>query len=522
MDLAALIAALSRPDAFLESGEDVVVHQTHISAVFLTGEFAYKLKKPVNLGFLDFTTLELRRHYCEEETRLNRRLAPDVYLGVLPVTDDGGTIRVNGPGAVIDWVVQMVRLPDSATLLHRLSDNSVSVDEFRSLAERIAAFHRCAEVHERTIACGRFTVVAANARENFSQSRAHIGQTVSERVFTRVQELTELSLVKHRNIMESRADRGIPRDTHGDLRLEHVYWFPDRPAPQNWAVIDCIEFAERFRYADPLADAGFLVMDLLVTGHPGLASAFADAYLAASGDESEGRLLLPFYIAYRAVVRAKVEGITATETEIPAVERTAARFRGRAYWLLALGQLERPARRPGLVLIGGLPGTGKSTLARSLAEASGFTVIRSDVVRKELAGVSGSAASGFHEGIYSPEWTERVYAECLRRANEMLCDGQRVIVDATFQVVRHRGQFLEQAKSLAVPAVFVVCETPPDLIRQRLAARTGDTSDADWSIAMHAAETWTPAGPDSVTVDTTDRDTAHLQAIHALALAGLA
>ena len=173
----------------------------------------------------------------------------------------------------------------------------------------------------------------------------------------------------------------MPRDTHGDLHLDHVYLFPDRAPPADLVIIDCIEFNERFRFADPVADMAFLVMDLAFHGRRDLARAFADAYFRASGDE-EGRALLPFYTAYRAAVRGKVEGMELAEREVPEAERAAALVRARAHWLLALGELEEPGRRPCLVLVGGLPGTGKSTLARGLAEQAGFTVIRSDLVRR--------------------------------------------------------------------------------------------------------------------------------------------
>lgn len=510
MDLPDLIALLSRPEAYPHPVASVEVRQTHISVVFLAGDFAYKVKKPVDLGFLDFTTLEKRRHFCDEETRLNRRLAPGVYLGVVLITPAG----VEGPGEVIEWAVKMTRLPDEASLRWHVRQGDVTAQQFEALAKRVAEFHRTAEANDRTAAFGRFEVVAGNARENFEQSRSHVGLTVSRAAFDRMEVLTEAELSRLRPLIEARADRGVPRDTHGDLRLEHVYLLPD-----GLAVIDCVEFAERFRFADPVADAAFLVMDLLAEGRPDLARAFADAYFAASGDE-EGRQLLPFYVAYRATVRGKVQGMKAGEPEVPAAERATARQRSAAFWLLALGQLEEPARRPCLVLVGGLPGTGKSTLASGLAEAGGFEVIRSDVVRKELAsGVSG-------EALYRPEWIERTYAECLRRAEAVLGEGKRVIVDATFREDRRRARFLDAAKRSGVPGLLLVCESPPEVVRGRLAARTGDPSDADWAVYRKAAAGW--EGPSNVVqrsthvIDTTGGDAAREVALSVLREAGLA
>jgi aminoglycoside phosphotransferase family enzyme len=338
MELATLIRSLSQAAAYPFPVERVEVRQTHISVVFLAGEFVYKLKKPVKLGFLDFSTLEARRHFCHEEVRLNRRLAPKVYLGVVPVVDAKSGLAFEAEGEPIEWAVKMQRLPDDATLLARLQRRELTADQLRSLARTVALFHKRAEGGPRVAAFGRFEVVAGNARENFEQTKAHIGQTVSREVFDRTRELTEESLSHLRPIIEARAERGVPRDTHGDLHLDHVYLFPERAPPDDIVVIDCIEFNERFRFADPVADMAFLVMDLRFRGRPDLADDFADAYFAATGDE-EGRRLLPFYSAYRAMVRAKVDGMKAAEVEVPEASRERARQSSAGHWQLALSEL---------------------------------------------------------------------------------------------------------------------------------------------------------------------------------------
>lgn len=487
MELARLIAALSEPASYPGDAGSVEVHQTHISAVFLAGPFAYKIKKPVDFGFLDYRTLERRRHYCEEEVRLNRRLAPGVYLGVVPVAAEGPGVRVEGRGEPIEWAVKMVRLPDASRLGESLRRGEVGRAEVESLAVRLAAFHASAEAGAGVAAYGRFAVVAGNARDNFAQSEAHVGRTISRAVFDRLRALTERSLSRLEPLVEARAARGIPRDGHGDLRLDHVYLFPDRPPPGDLIVIDCIEFHERFRRADPVADAAFLVMDLIREGRRDLARAFADAYLRAAGDE-EGRELLPFYTAYRAAVRGKVEGIEATEAEVPMAERLASLGRARAHWLLALVEMESPDRRPCLVMVAGLPGTGKSTLAAGLAERSGFRVIRSDVVRKELD------AGGLGSALYSAETTARTYAECLRRAEEALFEGGRVLVDANFRREDQRRAFLDAAMRWGVPGVVLLCRARPEIARGRLDARRGDASDADWSVYLRVAASWEEPG----------------------------
>jgi aminoglycoside phosphotransferase family enzyme len=257
MDLAHLIKALTDPAAYPDPVGEVEVRQTHISAVFVAGPHVYKVKKPVAFGFLDFGTLARRQHFCKEEVRLNRRLAPDVYLGVVPVTRSDQGVRVEGDGEVVEWAVKMRRLADDATLQSRLEQGDVEAEVMEALARKIASFHAHAESGPRVAAFGRFEVVAGNARENFEQSAAHVGTTVTKAVFARVQALTEEALTRHRPMIEGRAERGVPRDTHGDLRLGHVYLFPDREPPGDLVIIDCIEFNERFRFADPIADMAF-------------------------------------------------------------------------------------------------------------------------------------------------------------------------------------------------------------------------------------------------------------------------
>jgi predicted kinase len=265
------------------------------------------------------------------------------------------------------------------------------------------------------------------------------------------------------------------------------------------------------------------VMDLVFHGHQQLARVFAQTYFQASADE-EGRSLMPFYVAYRAAVRAKVEGMENEEFEVPAEERLQVCKKARGHWLLALGELEAPRKKPALVMIGGLPGTGKSTLARALAEHANLEVIRSDIVRKEILRVPGPAAAGFQEGIYSPEVTRRTYEECLRRAEALFFQGRRILVDATFREDSLRRIFLEAGGRLAVPAAFLVCQAEPELARRRLAERRGDASDADWTIYSRMATHWEPPGAGvtpTYLAASTNRDQILAQALAVLTSNGL-
>lgn len=494
-----MIDALSRPDAYPHPVDAVTVCQTHISAVFLAGAFAYKIKKPVHFDFADFSTLEKRRFYCDEEVRLNRRLAPAVYLGVLPVTLDGEALKVGGAGEPVEWAVQMQRLPAAVTLHERLRRGAVSVELVETLARRIAAFHRAAPAEPDKAHLGRFEAVTRNIRDIYHQAEPYVGITLSQTVYDRLQALHEAALTRLQPSIEARAARGMPRDCHGDLHLDHIYFFPDRPPPGDLVIVDCIEFNERFRFIDPMADLAFAVMDFAFHGRPDLARVLCEAYFQAAADE-EGRPLLPLYAGYRAAVRGAVEGMKLAEPETPTADRERTLWNARAHWLLALRLLEEPERGPALLLVGGLPGTGKSTLAQGLAEQAGFVLIRADVVRKELAGLPETQLTPpeLRGELYSAEMTDRTYAECLRRAEALLFEGKRVLVDTTFREEARRRTFLEAAQHWGVPALLLIAEAKPETVQQRIAQRRGDASDADWSIHQLLAQGWEPPGAGTI------------------------
>ncbi|MFB6262115.1 MAG: AAA family ATPase [Bradymonadaceae bacterium] len=506
MKVERILNELSRASAIPDADDPPEICQTHISVVFLTDDRAYKLKKPVDLGFVDYSDVERRRHFCEREVELNRRTTEGIYLGVVPVRETDGGLSIGGEsGEVVDWAVEMRRLPADATIERRLEHGEIGAATLSEAARRIAEFHASARTGPEVGRHATFRAVAANVRDNFEQSRDQVGRTVEREVFARVREASERALETHHSLIERRAEGDVAVDGHGDLRLEHIYHFPEQPRPRDFQIVDCVEFDEALRCADPVSDASFVAMDLRRAGRWRIAETFIDEYLAAA-DDAEGRPLVSLYVSYRAAVRGKVMGMKAVEGEVDPEDRDRAARRARAYWSLALDALADPDERPGLVLVAGLPATGKSTVADQLADRANLEVIDTDVVRKELAGLSPdeSASDDFGEGIYSSEWSERTYEECRRRAERVLRQGGRVAVDATFNRRERRGPFVDLARTAGVRWAWLDCRAPEETVADRMEARDSGPSDADLEVYRQMRERRDPP------------DESHRRTFHAL------
>lgn len=463
------------------------VAETHSAVVFFFGDRAYKVKKPVDLGFLDFRTREARHDICHREVTLNRRLAPDVYLGVADVQCPDGQL--------CDHLVVMRRMPPERRLSTLVTAGESVDDHLWRLAHLIAAFHAQAE---RSPAANEAAGIDALARR-WADNTTTLHRYIDDDLIEHVHGLAMRYLAGRRPLFERRIADGRACDGHGDLLADDIFCLDDGPR-----VLDCVEFDDRLRYGDVLADVAFLAMDLERLGNPRLGTWFLAAYREHSGDTWPGSLA-DHHVAYRAHVRAKVSAIRAGQGD----ETSSAT----SHRLLTLSHQHLEAARVRLVLVGGLPGTGKSTLAAALGDILGVTVLRSDEVRKELAGLPVTAPAGapFGQGIYSPEFSAATYRALLERAEVALELGESVVLDASWTDGVWRSQARDVAVRTSADLVELNCRAPIELaisrLRQRAARRQqgtpdrADPSDATPEIVQALAEAAAP-WPSATEVDT--------------------
>ncbi len=474
------IEALLSPEAYPHPVQRVELRQTHISYVLLGGDLVYKLKKPLDFGFLDYTTLEKRRHFCEEEVRLNRRMCEATYLGVEPVVSNSGGIRIGGAGEVLDYAVKMRRLPEEGMMAQLLERDAVTPAMLSALAERIAAFHQSSERSPEIDSYGGLETAAFNWRENFQQTESFVGRTITRPQFDDIRAFVESTLAFDEDLFAQRVREGRARDCHGDMRADAVC-FQD----EGVCIYDCIEFNERFRYSDVAADIAFLAMDLEYRGRRDLSDELMGRYLGYTFD-STLPLLLPFYKCYRAYVRGKVDGFQLDQPEISDEQKAVVTAGARRYFELAHSYATQPVPHVLMITIG-VTGSGKSYLANALAAHAGAVIISSDVTRKRLLDIDPIErhSEPFGAGIYDDEITERTYAALLEEARRWLDKRKPVILDATYLLRSQRQAALLLAAEADARFVAIECDADESVIWERLSERQGDrrvVSDGRWEI----------------------------------------
>lgn len=453
------------------------LEETHISWVVLRPHEVFKVKKPVSLGFLDFTTTAQRLAACKAEVALNRRLAPEVYRDVVPVTRDAtGRHQLGGKGEAVDWAVHMRRMPIGDRADRRLAEGRLDRAHLDGLARRLAIFHAEARRDEETARHGTARAVGVNVRENFEQTRDAIHRFLQPQEAREIEARQMAFLDDNATLFAQRIRDGRVCDGHGDLRLEHVY-FDDR---DTVTVLDCIEFNERFRCADVCADVAFLAMDLTWHQQADLAEGFLASY-ARHANDFDLYALVDFYESYRAYVRGKIASLMASAEASGPVARERAEQEARRYFLLALAAERRPLLPPVVVAVGGIIAAGKSTVAQEVAAPLTAPIVASDPTRKHLLDVAPTEPvhDPAFDGAYSEALTDQVYEEMMRRAAVVLASGRPVIFDASFRSQGSRQQARALAARFDVPFYFIECQVAPAVARQRLRRRAEERSVSD-------------------------------------------
>jgi len=491
VDHAQLVEALSDPAFYDHPVDEVRFLQTHISSVFLTGEFAYKLKKPVNFGFLDFSTVELREKYCRAEVELNRRLAPEVYLKAAPITFDGDRLAIDGSGEVVDWLVVMRELDEALLGTQVLARGELTEHHMDALVEVLVPFYRDAATGEGVDRYGEIEAVKFNTDENFSQTKAYVGKLVSTERFKHIRRWTNAFYEDNADLFARRIAEGRIRESHGDLHLGNIF-LEDPPI-----IFDCIEFNERFRCGDVAVDLAFMAMDLDFNGRPDLAERFIGRYVAASGD-AELVEMLDFYKCYRAYVRAKIACFTSADPALDATAKRAQRNLARRHFGLAY-RYAGGAERPSLVVLYGVMGSGKTNVARYLREHHGWHLLSTDAVRKQISGVGENTRVyvPYNEGLYSLEMNRRTYDEICTRAENLLHGGFDVVVDGAFKRQSERDPLIEAARRTGARIVFLETVCDADEQRRRLERRQQHDTRSDGRVELmeQQRKDFEPANP---------------------------
>lgn len=481
---ARLIRGLLEPAAYPHPVDRVEHRETHISHVLLAGEYAYKIKKPLDLGFLDFTTAERRAHYCAEEIRLNGRLAPGIYLDVVAITGTVTEPRIAGTGEVLEHAVRMQRFDDSRRLDRELQAGGLEAATVDDVASTIGRFHETLAADSPPTTCGTPEAVIAPMRENFGQIHPVLDATIDDTGLEALARWTEERWRQLRPVLARRRARGRVRECHGDMHLGNMARHDG-----GFIIFDGIEFNAALRWIDVASDIAFLVMDLDRLDAPAFAGRALDAWLATTGDY-EALAVMRFYLVYRAMVRAKINAIRASQAGDEAV-RAQARADYRRH--VELARCYAAADAPALFLTRGVAGTGKSSAAACLVERIGAVRLRSDIERLRLYPDASKAVR------YSEAASDAVHARLEALAATAIEAGWPVVVDATFIERRRRTPFLELARRLGVEARVLDLHVSPQVRDARIRARAAagrDPSEADPAIAAKQERALDPLTPE--------------------------
>lgn len=496
------IATMLKPEVYEHPVKHIELIETHISWVILTGDFAYKIKKPVNFGFLDFSTLEKRHSCCLNELRLNRRLAAAIYLEVVAISGTPDRPVLAAHGEAFEYAVKMAQFPQSAQLDFMLAAGKLKSEHMNAIAAMVAEFHQRIARADDSMAYGNSDVIYQPVAENFCQIREHLDITPYARTLAELESWSQAAFDQLQSVFAQRKRDGFVRECHGDMHLRNLVWLENGPT-----AFDCIEFNADLRWIDVISEVAFLVMDLQDRQQPQLASRFLNSYLEATGDYA-GLAVMPFYLCYRAVVRAKVDALRLAQTNLTNEQRQQTRAEFASYLRLASTYTQKSAAK--LIIMRGLSASGKSTVSRQLVDAMGMIRIRSDVERKRLFSVSLDpeikASSNIDASIYSASASSQTYAKLAELARQVINSGFSVIVDAVFLKQEQRQPFQQLAERSGAAYLILEISAPEAILRQRISEKRHDVSDADLAVLEHQLAHWKPLPEDekshAITVST--------------------
>jgi len=466
--------------------EPIQLIQTHISYVLLTGDYAYKLKKAVNFGFLDFSTLEKRKHFCQEELRLNQRGAAELYLEVLPVTMVDEQHHLAGTGKAVEYALKMRQFPQEFLFSTLFEQGKLNETHLEDLGKVVAQYHAKSATDDYIRSFGEVPQVRAAIDENYQQTEKYIGGPQTPKQFQETKKYTDNFFVERPELFTSRVENNYIRECHGDLHMRNIALWNDKIT-----LFDCIEFNEPFRFVDVMYDVAFTVMDLEARHSPNLANAFLNTYVEQTGDW-EGLQVLPLYLSRQAYVRAKVTSFLLDDPSIPETVKEEAAKTAAQYYTQAWEYTKPKAGK--LILMSGVSGSGKSTTAKYLARELQAIQIRSDAVRKHLGGISLGERGG--DDLYTPEMTQKTYARLLNLGIILAQQGFHVILDAKYDKQHLRQDAIAQAEKHQLPLQIIYCTAPLEVVQERLANRTGDIADATVDLLtsqLQQAEAFTAA-----------------------------
>lgn len=479
--------------------EPIQMLQTHISYVLLTGDFAYKIKKPVNFGFLDFSNLAQRKHFCCEEIRLNQPNAPEIYLDVLAITQEGNRFVLGGTSEPVEYAVKMCQFPQSSLLSSMFEEGRITELQMEELGRTVAHFHSKCQTSDYIKTFGEVAKIGEYIDDNYQHTIKYIGGLQTQDQYDETRAFSDRFLIEQEELLVKRRDNNFIRECHGDLHLRNICLWHDKIQ-----LFDCIEFNEPFRFVDVMYDVAFTLMDLEARGRKDLGNAFLNTYLEQTGDWS-GLQVLPLYLSRQAYVRAKVTSFLLDDPAVSVEAKQEASTTAANYYRLAWAYTK--IERGRLILMSGLSGAGKSTVARKLARKLGAIHLRSDAVRKHLAGIP--LAEKGEDTLYTAEMTQKTYNRLLELGILLANRGFTVILDAKYDKQGLRKPAIAQAQTAQIPLSIIYCTAPMDVLRDRLLSRRGDVSDATADLLASqeaAAEPFTEEEQSLVTILDTTQD----------------